>query len=131
MDYFKDFETWNTVKQRINKDEHSISIRAGEIRWVAIGVNIGSEIDGKGVSFTRPALIINVSGSSFALIVPMSTKVKDKAGYHQITWKNRQVALCIHQTRVVSQKRIFSRLGKLSNTKLLEYKNEITKFFDL
>ena len=129
--YYKDFDKWNLVKQRINTEEHNISIRAGEVRWVSLGVNIGSEMDGKGISFTRPALIINISGSSFALIVPMSTKIHDKPGYLPMTFNNRQVALCIHQTKVVSQKRIFSRLGRISDTKLKEYKNHIKHFFAL
>jgi len=55
MLYHKDFDGWHPVKKRIESEERSIFIRAGEIRWVSFGVNIGSEIDGKGVSFTRSA----------------------------------------------------------------------------
>ena len=129
--YFKDFDTWNEVKKTINSEERKINIRAGEIRWVAFGVNIGSEIDGKGVSFTRPALVVNISGSHIALVIPMSTKLKEAAGYVPLEWKGKMVALCIHQTKVVSQKRIFSRLGRVSDTKLQEFKDHIKKFFSL
>ena len=45
--YFKDFDKWNIVKKRVHTDEIKVSIRAGEIRWVSFGVNVGSEIDGK------------------------------------------------------------------------------------
>jgi len=106
--YFKDFENWNLVKKRIEDEERKVNIRAGEIRWVAFGVNIGSEIDGKGVSFTRPALVLHVIGSHLALVIPMSTKVKEIAGYVPFEWKGKITALCIHQMRIISQKRVLS-----------------------
>ena len=104
-------------------------IRAGEIRWVAFGVNVGSEIDGKGVSFTRPALIAHVIGSHLALVVPLSTSVKEIAGYIPFEWKGKTIALCVHQTRIVSQKRVLSRKGRIANSRLKKAKNEIAKFF--
>ncbi|MBX7227561.1 MAG: type II toxin-antitoxin system PemK/MazF family toxin [Chitinophagales bacterium] len=129
--YYKDFDNWSIVKKRINQEERKINIRAGEIRWVSFGVNIGSEMDGKGVSFTRPALVVNVSGAHLALVVPLSTKLKDVAGYSPFTWKGTTTALCIHQTRVISQKRILHRIGKISNNALMKYKQHIKGFFAL
>src|ERR1700679_1101588 len=102
--YVKDFNTWNTVKQRINGEARTVTMRAGEIRWVSFGVNVGSEIDGKGASFARPALIVHVIGSKLALIVPMTTKVRDIPGYIPFVWRDKTNALCLHQMRVISQK---------------------------
>jgi len=101
--YFKDFDSWNIVKKRLNDAPHRPNIRAGEIRWISCGVNVGSEIDGKGDSFTRPALIIHVVGSILALIVPLSTKVKEVAGYIPFEFQGQKISLCVHQARVVSQ----------------------------
>lgn len=129
--YFKDFDKWNLAKKRVNKEERKINIRAGEIRWVAFGVNVGSEIDGKGESFTRPALILHVIGSHLALIAPMSTKNKNIAGYFSFDWKKTTAALCIHQIRIVSQKRVLSRKGKISVGKLKKIKKEVAKFFGI
>lgn len=88
-------------------------ILANRIRWISMGVNIGSEIDGKGVSFTRPALIIHCIGSYLALVVPMPTKIKDVVGYLPFQWKGKSTSLCIHQIRIISQKRVLSRLGRI------------------
>jgi len=129
--YLKDFDSWNLVKKRLNEENCKVYIRAGEIRWVAFGVNVGSEIDGKGIPFTRPALIIHVIGSHLALVLPMSTKIKDIAGYIPFEWKGVVGALCIHQIKIVSQKRILSRKGKVSDQRLENIKSEITKFFSL
>ncbi len=129
--YFKNFDSWFGVKKRIEEEKRNVYIRAGEIRWVSVGVNIGSELDGKGDSFTRPGLVIHVIGSRLALVIPMSTKVKDVAGYVPFTWKGRTTALCIHQLRVVSQKRILSRKGRISHNRLQVVKEEVKKFFSL
>lgn len=91
--YFKDFDKWNKVKKRINQEERKVNIRQGEIRWIAFGVNVGSEIDGKGETFTRPGLVIHVIGSHLALVVPMSTKVKEIAGYVSFEWQGKITAM--------------------------------------
>ena len=127
--YQKNFDAWNVVKKGLDENAHSVHIRAGEIRWVSIGVNVGSEIDGKGLSFTRPALILHVIGSHLALIIPLSTKVKPIAGYLPFEWKGRTTALCIHQARVVSQKRILSRKGKIADDRLKAIRTDFKKFF--
>jgi len=127
--YLKDFDKWNTVKKQIDKQEQKVYIRAGEIRWVVFGVNVGSEIDGKGESFTRPALVLHVIGSHLALVVPMTTKFKQVAGYFQFEWKGKQTVLCLHQIKIVSQKRILSRKGRISQTKLKAIKTEVVKFY--
>jgi len=129
--YFKDFESWSLVKKRLNEENRKVYIRAGEIRWVVFGVNVGSEIDGKGTSFTRPALIVHVIGSHLALVIPMSTKMKNIAGYVPFEWKGVTSALCIHQIKIISQKRILSRKGKISNQRLKNIKSEAIKFFSL
>jgi mRNA interferase MazF len=129
--YIKDFDAWNTIKKRVQDETRLVNIREGEIRWVTFGVNVGSEIDGKGVSFARPALIIHVIGSHLALVIPLSTKIKDVAGYVAIQWKGKTVSLCIHQLKVISQKRILSRMGKIPANKLSLYKQYITMFFTL
>jgi len=129
--YIKDFDNWNEMQKHLNSNDMNVNIRAGEIRWVAFGVNIGSEIDGKGKSFTRPALIIHVIGSNLALVVPLSTKVKEMAGYIPFEFQGKTVSLCIHQSKTISQKRILSRKGRISDKKLSEIKERLKKFFAL
>lgn len=129
--YFKDFDKWNSVKKRIHSEERKVSIRSGEIRWVSCGVNVGSEIDGKGESFTRPMLVVHVVGSVLALVVPFSTKIKTVAGYIPFEFQGREISLCVHQMRIISQRRILARKGRISEKRLRKVKSEIKKFFAL
>jgi mRNA interferase MazF len=84
--YVKDFDAWAVVKKKVHAiqgtvEEQEVVLRAGEVRWAHIGVNIGSEIDGKGDAFTRPVLVMHVVGHTVALVVPLTSKIKKNAGY--------------------------------------------------
>ena len=129
--YIKYFDAWFKIKKDINKSEEDISINAGDVRWASLGVNIGSEIDGKGKSFTRPVIILKVIGNNLALILPMSTKLKgDVPGYLKILLKEKEVSVCLSQIRVISQKRIFLRIAKISENKFKNIKKEVNNFYN-
>ncbi len=127
--YIKEFDEWNKVKKRIHHEEREVTMRAGEVRWAIFGVNVGSELDGKGHSFTRPVLILHVVGKVLALVIPMSTKLKEVAGYHHFPFQGKGVSLCLHQIRVLSQKRILGRKGRISEGHLRGVKEEVRQFF--
>lgn len=118
------------IKQKLDVASENIYVRAGEIRWVSIGVNVGSEIDGKGPSFTRPCLILHVIGGSLALIVPFTSQKKaNKQFYHHIELGHFKSYLCLSQMRVVSQKRIFQRIKKMPAEQFKQLKQEIFSFY--
>jgi mRNA interferase MazF len=131
MEYFKDFEAWNPFKKNVDARKSVSGIRPGEIRWANIGVNVGSEIDGKGDGFTRPVLIIHVIGKHMSLVVPLSTKIKSRDGYEILQVSGKEVSACIHQIRVISNKRLLGRIQKTSNTKLCSIKERIKVYFNL
>jgi mRNA interferase MazF len=128
--YVKEFDRWNTVKQNLQKQKSEVFIRSGEIRWCTVGVNVGSEIDGKGESFTRPVLVLHVIGNKLALIVPLSTQKKSVPGYYSFFFKGLEQALCIHQIKIISSKRLLRRKGKLTKNRLYEIKKQISEFYN-
>ena len=73
--YSKNHKKWLPVKESID-EEYKIKhyYRNGEIRWAAIGVNIGNEIDGKGDQFLRPVLILEKLSPWLYFVLPLSTK---------------------------------------------------------
>ena len=127
--YIKDFDAWNVVKKRIQGEKRMVYVRAGEVRWCTVGVNIGSEVDGKGVSFTRPALVLHVIGSRLALIVPLTTKKKFLPGYYPFKFQEKEHSLCVHQLKIISTKRLLKRKGKITKNRLKEIKDLVKDFY--
>jgi mRNA-degrading endonuclease toxin of MazEF toxin-antitoxin module len=130
--YHKNFEDWSKVKQRVNEADPKPYVRAGEVRWAAVGVNVGSEIDGKGAGrYTRPVLVLDTVGSHLALVIPLSTKKPDRPGYFPITVKDRDVSLCALHMKSISQQRLYDRVGKISRHKLQIAKEQAKTFWRL
>jgi len=58
MDYIKDFDNWNNIKKKLDKSDQNQSFYEKEIWWCSVGINVGSEHDGKGNRFMRPVYIL-------------------------------------------------------------------------
>jgi mRNA interferase MazF len=129
--YIKEFDKWNVVKKELDKKENSHRVRPGEIRWCSFGVNIGSEIDGKGNSFTRPVIVVSLAGPELALVIPCSTKIHERPWYIHLDTKLKKISACVHQIKVVSTKRLYDRIEKLSSKTVSELKQKIIEFYAL
>ena len=131
--YIKQFESWNKIKEKIEaeKEENGLA-RICEVRWAHIGVNLGSEIDGKGNSFLRPVLILHTLGKKLCLVAPMSTKIKaDVFGYFTINFLGKDISICLNQIKIISTKRIFDRIGKVRESKLSLVKEKLKNIYVL
>ena len=126
--YIKRFNFWNKIKVRINSKNNLVKIRKGEIRWASIGVNIGSEIDGKGNNLTRPVLVLKVISSNIVLVAPMSRKIRNNKGVYILKNKDKLSSVYLNQIKIVSSKRLLSRMGRISDKKLLKIKRELCDF---
>lgn len=118
--YIKRFDEWNILKQEINLRGAHINIRSGDIRWIMFGVNVGSEIDGKGNQFVRPGLVLSVMNRDLALVIPLTSKVKKYPGYLQVEFGNRINYLCLLQIKAVSHSRILRRIAHIPTNYMKE-----------
>lgn len=126
MKYFKDFDSWNIKKQKIDNDKPKLPyFKEREIWWLSIGVNVGYEEDGKHEDFLRPVLVITKFNQELFLGVPLSTKVKDNRYYIKIKLKGRTISAMISQIRTFSSKRILYKLGELDSQDFMEVVNNV------
>ena len=108
------FDKWNEVKKRLEQ-KTGTGVANGEVYWLIVGQNLGSETYGKGADFKRPVLVLNkvyIKNYINAFIgVPLSSKASQKSGclYHKFTDKQgiKQVAL-LAQIRLFDTKRVIS-----------------------
>ena len=107
--YKKDFKGWGNLKVEIDKFEKLPSVKEREIWWCSVGVNIGTEMDGKNELFHRPVLVLKKLSTDLYLVAPLTSKKKEGTWYIQISFKGDVKTVCLHQIKVVNTKRI----GKL------------------
>jgi mRNA interferase MazF len=113
----KDFDTWSEQKKK-TQDESSRFYSVREIWWCKLGVNIGSEQDGKGDNFLRPCVIVRGFGADTCLVLPLTTSSKNHAlrvSVGQIEGKEAKANLS--QLRLVDTRRLAEKIGFLEKEK--------------
>lgn len=109
----KDFDGWNEVKKRTDGEAPRLyTVR--EIWWCRFGVNVGTEQDGRGDNFLRPALILRGFGSDACLVVPLTTSERN----HPLRVSVGVVDGCVaranlSQLRVIDTRRLVEKIGFL------------------
>jgi len=111
----KDFNKWNDLKVS-TQDEKGRLYSVREIWWCKLGVNIGSEQDGKGENFLRPCVIVRGFGADTCLVIPLTTSTK----VHYLRFPLGQVsgkvaAANLSQLRLVDTRRMVEKIGFLEN----------------
>jgi mRNA interferase MazF len=111
----KDFQGWSKKKEILHNtpDERIVYFRNKEIWWCALGLNIGFEQDGKNNDYERPVLVLKKINRYLALVVPLSTKIKDHPYYFEYVYEGMCYSALVLQIRVVSSKRFLRRIGRL------------------
>lgn len=128
----KQLTDWNKVKIHLHerKRDHK-PFREGEIRWLACGENVGTEINGKGKIYVRPVLILKRLDSHAVVGIPMTTQQKDGSWYIKVKFHGREIRAVISQIRIFSTKRLYNRIGRLDEQDVKNIKKGLAKLLDL
>ena len=125
----KRFNEWAIFKEKMHNARHRRVFREGEIWWVAVGENVGVEINGKGPRFSRPVLIINKFGRESFVGIPLTTQQKSGVWYATLELSNRIVMAALSQTRLFSVYRLLTRMGRISDGNLELIKQRYLNLF--
>lgn len=123
----KEFDSWNKLKQKLDNIKQPPFFNEKEIWWCNVGMNIGSEIYGKGKTFTRPILVIKKFNKNSLLALPLSTKTKNRFGYYQLSFKDKKICAVLSEIKKIDSRRLSDRMGELSEKKFFEIKKEWVK----
>jgi mRNA interferase MazF len=128
----KNFDNWNIKKKITHQDLKNKWVREREVWFCSIGVNIGTEEDGKGTDFLRPVLVVRVCGFESAMIVPLTSKEKKPSEYYYylggISGLPEKSTALISQMRLLDTRRFARKVGKLEPAVFLEMKKAIRDF---
>lgn len=107
------YDEWNEVKKNTSKSTEK-AVKVGKVYWVRLGLNIGSEVYGKGENYVRPVLVLKLIYKNSFIGVPLSTKTKDNSFpyFYSFYTKNNDI-----RTALLSQLRLFDtkRVENIAN----------------
>lgn len=122
----KDFDGWSEQKKFLDQKQVSFFHNDRETWWCAVGVNVGSEEDGKGKKYCRPVLIIKWVSDRTCFMVPLTTSTRTHPLRPYIgVVDGRKAYAVVSQLRVVDQNRFVSRIGYLETEVFEEIRKTI------
>ncbi len=123
--YQKKFAEWAKVASEVQKGTRIELLKSGAIHWVYAGVNIGSEEDGKGAHFTRPALVLKSYGDKLVLIAFTTSQKKTGQYYCPIMVSGSVVYVILNQFRIVDRLRIRDYIDEISEHDLKKIRSAV------
>lgn len=124
----KDFKSWNSIKQLLDKKEGDVFYHEREVWWCSVGVNLGHESDGKHSHFERPVLIVKVFNRKVFWGIPLTSSIKINS-FHISVWINDNLSSAmITQLRLFSSKRLLSKMTTIEMSEFVEVKKGIINF---
>ena len=124
-------DEWNNFKKYLySKELNEVSrIKEGEIWWVAIGENIGVEVNGKSEYFTRPVLVLKTLSPYGFMGLPLTTKSHGGTWYLRNRSSTKRSYFALSQARIFSTKRVFGRFGTISNDELRYIRRKFVELY--
>jgi mRNA interferase MazF len=120
---YKDFDQWNKSKKHIHNRIKTPLFHEREVWWCALGLNIGSEQDGKNNFFERPVIILKKFNRSMAWVVPLTKTHKDSIFHVSIT--SHDSSAILSQLRIVSSQRLLRKAGYSTKEEFHTLKNKL------
>ncbi len=112
QEYFKDFDGWNRKKKKLN-DSAEKQFSEREIWWVSLGVNVGTEIDGKNYHFERPILVLKKISNYALWALPIGSTHRKGDYFYDIQMGSGSKTISLHQIRLVSSKRLLRKIDRI------------------
>lgn len=128
----KDFDDWNKKKIKIDSNQRFNHPREKEIWWCSIGVNVGSEVFGKGHDYTRPVLVLNAEGSESFIGIPLTSNIKSRKYACIIKTEDGAVhTALVYQIRSFDKRRLTDRKYILSDVEYAKVEEYFKKLYIL
>jgi mRNA interferase MazF len=127
----KDFDRWNEVKQNLEDALRPPMFHEAEIWWCSVGINVGHEVCGKGITFCRPVLVVKKLSPTNFIGVPITSKIKTGSWYSEISIRQQIRTALLHQVRMYSGNRFQRKMATLNPDDLIKIKKELGGLLEL
>lgn len=120
-----DFDRWAKLKILIHFSKNTPHFKVRQIWWASLGLNIGREQNGKNIKFTRPVLILKKVSAESAVIIPLSSQIKQDNFFYNFTLNGRLENGLLMQIRLISSKRLIRKIGRVNEDVFLLLKSKL------
>lgn len=127
----KNFDQWNTEKQKLETKTQKYLFKNGDVWWMSIGINIGSESCGKGKTSRRPVLVLRKLSSNSFIGLPLTTKEKQGSWFCDITIDSQVQHVLLYQIRMFHTSRFQRRLTTLDDGDFNRVKEKLEALLEL
>lgn len=127
----QDYDNWNIKKKELSNKEDKYFFKEGDIWWVSLGKNLGTESYGKGETFRRPVLIVKKLNSKSCIVIPLISKEKTGSWFIDITFQGEIKIALLYQIRMMDVKRFQRRLGVLDESDFKRVKEKLKILLEL
>ena len=126
----KDFQEWHKEKSDIHNDKVRPFFHERELWFVALGVNVGFEEDGKGKNFLRPVLVLRKFNNQSFWGIPVTKRIKAGKYYFSFNIVGRgQNNLILSQLKLMDAKRMQYKIGLMDQKEFDEAKQKLKLLF--
>ena len=123
------FDEWGVEKKITDNRPVVVGVHDREIWWVALGVNVGVEIDGKHTTFERPGIVLRKFNTEMVWVLPVTSQQKnDSPFYSEFTIGDKKYFAALTQLRTVSTKRFLRKIGMIPKEDFLKMQARIMSF---
>lgn len=98
-------------------------ITEGEVWWVAVGEDVGIEINGKSEYFSRPVLVFKKLSHLGFMGIPLSTQEHGGSWYVNFRFQGKEVYAALSQVKASSTARLYTRLGQVAEDDMKKVKD--------
>ncbi|HEY4520693.1 MAG TPA: type II toxin-antitoxin system PemK/MazF family toxin [Candidatus Paceibacterota bacterium] len=126
----KRFLEWIGLKEKLHNSTHRPPlVSEREIWWASVGENVGSEIDGKNLLFSRPVIIFRKLAHGFYFVIPTTTQSRAGSWYVNFRQQDKEMTACLHQARAIDHRRLSSKIGTLDDSDFRRIKEGFNKLY--
>ncbi len=124
------YDNWNSKKKEIASQKSDIVFSEGDIWWCSVGINIGTEVFGKGENFRRPVLVLRKLSHETCIGIPLTSKEKIGTWFQEITFNNQRNWAMLYQVRMIHSNRFQRRLAVVDHASLVSVKEKLQQLLE-
>lgn len=121
----KDFTKWLKGKTGVHNKKARPFFREAEVWSTALGANVGFEQDGRGEEYLRPIVVIKKFNKEVCWGIPLTKTEKSGPYYFSFILNEIKSTAILSQIRLVDAKRLYYRVGTVSETDFAEMKKRL------